>query len=213
MTERLQSRDGEIAESEAERVLALASRQDAVVVGPGLGLGAGAARAVEMLARSEGAPAVFDADALTLLARNPQPIHRRAVITPHPGEMARLLATSSQSVQAARIRRVREAAERYGAVTLLKGAHTLIASPSGALGVNLTGNAGLATAGAGDVLSGVIGAWLARGVAPFEAAAVGAWAHGLAADLAAESVGEEGFVAREVADYIPDALAHAAKPE
>src|SRR5438309_2177456 len=121
--------------------------------------------------------------------------------------MGRLLGRTTAEVQASRIRSVRLAASRYGAVAVLKGARTLVADRSGTLAINRSGNPGLATAGAGDVLAGIIGAWLAIGLDPFRAARAAVWAHGAAADRARQDAGGAGFLAREVADRLPAVLA------
>jgi NAD(P)H-hydrate epimerase len=125
------------------------------------------------------------------------------VLTPHPGEAARLLATSSMRIQSDRLGAARGLARRAGAVVVLKGAHSLVAEPSGGIAVNPTGSPLLATAGSGDVLAGVIGALLAGGLGPREAAVAGAWLHGAAADSLATRLGDAGLLAHEVADAVP----------
>ena len=195
--------NGELAAREASRIAALAARADAVAIGPGFGTGPGPAAVLEAVLATA-TPAILDADALTVLGGRKRQGPRSAaqVLTPHPGEMARLMGVSTEEVQARRVHFAREAARLHG-VVLLKGARTLVAEASGAIGVNLSGNPGLATAGAGDVLSGLIAALLARGLSARDAARAGAWAHGAAADLAAREIGAAGFVARDVADRLP----------
>lgn len=214
MAEPLPAARGEISIASVEHVAALVRRADAILVGPGLGLGEGPAAILELLLAqlprgTRAAPVVADADALTLLARRGARAARNGralVLTPHPGEAARLTGTTTAVVQACRIAAARLAAERHGAIVVLKGARTLVAAPGGWLAVNLTGNAGLATAGAGDVLAGVIAAWLARGLTPYDAARAAAFVHGSAADRAAAEIGPVGFLAGDVADRIPFAL-------
>ncbi len=126
-------------------------------------------------------PLVVDADALIHVTR---PLGRPAVLTPHAGELARMLGVDREEVEARQLHHARPAAEEYAATVLLKGRHTLIAEPDGRVRVTTTGTPWLATAGAGDVLGGLIGALLAAGLAPFDAASVGSWLHGAAATLA-----------------------------
>jgi NAD(P)H-hydrate epimerase len=167
----------------------LLAKATAIAIGPGLGLGDGPARLLaDLLARWHG-PLLVDADALTLLAGRPQAIAGRdavTVLTPHPGELARLLGTGTDAVTADRLAAARSAARAAGATVLAKGARTIVAEPDGHAVVNPTGCAGLATGGSGDVLAGVVGALLAQGLPGLEAAAAGAFLHGRAAELAAE---------------------------
>ncbi len=156
-----------------------AGRVQAWVVGPGGGETAGTELAAALADR---VPVVIDADALAHVL---EPLGVPAVLTPHAGELAALLGTDRTEVEASPLHHVRCAAEHFDAVVLLKGRHTLIAQPDGRVRVNTTGLPWLATAGAGDVLSGVIGALLASGLSPWDAASVGAWLHGSAATLAA----------------------------
>jgi NAD(P)H-hydrate epimerase len=128
------------------------------------------------------------------------------VLTPHPGELARLIGVETAAVQADRIGAARECARRYGAVVVLKGARTLIAPPAGPLWINPTGNPAMAAAGMGDVLTGVIAAHLARGLSPLAAALLGVFLHGRAGDLAAAGSGPWGLLASELADRLPTAL-------
>ena len=170
-----------------------AGRVQAWVVGSG-----GGGDAEEALRRSleDDVPLVVDADALAHVGDH-LPAH--AVLTPHAGELARMTGAERADIEAAPLRHVTEAAERYGCVVLLKGAHTLVAQQGRPTRSNATGNAWLATAGSGDVLAGVIGALLATGLDPFDAASVGAWLHGAAASYA----GRGGpITARAVADAV-----------
>ena len=208
MIEPLAAGEGVIAAKAAARVLALARGADAIVFGPGVGIEKGPGAVLAALLAKPGAPLVIDADGLTLLALGRRPARGRArprecVLTPHPGEMGRLLGIGAADVQAARLRCAREAAVKFQAHVVLKGARTVVASARGPVAVNATGNPGLATAGAGDVLAGVIAAWIGRGMAPFAAAKAAVWAHGAAADRAATEIGSTGFLARDVADRIP----------
>ena len=205
--------DGGIALEATQRVLALCERGDALAVGPGLGDSESTRAAVaELLARVE-RPTVVDADGLNALAgggdRALGALRRpggRFVLTPHPGEAARLLGSSSATVQSDRTAAVRELCVRSGAIVVLKGHRTLIASPDGRLSINASGNPGLATAGTGDVLCGMLGAFLSRGLEPRDAARLAVFAHGDAGDRAAARLGTDGLIASDVIECIPDAL-------
>ena len=167
-----------------ERASELVARADAVVCGPGLGRAAHVSPLVERLLGEVSVPLLLDADALSALAGRLEAIAGRAhptVLTPHAGELARLLGADRSAIERARLASVEAASAQSGACVLLKGPDTLVASPGEALRVVETAVPQLATAGAGDVLSGVIAALLARGLAPLEAASLGALAHGLAA--------------------------------
>ncbi len=155
-------------------------------------------------------PCIIDADALNAIAKDTSKLKSKEaniVLTPHPKELSRLLNIDTKEVQADRIKSARQAATKFGCVVVLKGSYSVIADPAGNVFINPTGNPGMATAGAGDVLSGIIGGLLAQGLNALDAAAVGVYVHGLAGDLAAEELGDAGMVAGDIADFIPIALA------
>lgn len=184
-----------------ETIATVARKATALALGPGLGRGAGRRELVrDLLARIE-LPAVVDADALFEL----EPTERGAptVLTPHSGELARLLGTDSGWVDAHRLEAARDAAARFGAVVLLKGADTIVASPDGRVVVSDFGPPSLATAGTGDVLTGVIGAFLSKGLDPMTAAAAAAVAHGLAARRVEP---QAGLVASDLLPSLPAVL-------
>jgi NAD(P)H-hydrate epimerase len=192
--------------SAVDSIRAAAAGADAAVIGPGIGLAAGTAEAVSALVRAISCPLVLDADALTLLAGKEAALRRRrqiTVLTPHPGEMARLIGGSVEQVQKDRVGAARDAAGRCGAVVVLKGAGTVTASPDGRYWINRTGNAGMATGGTGDVLAGLIAALLAGGLPVESAAPLAVFIHGLAGDLAAEARGTTGLIASDLARKIP----------
>ena len=166
---------------------ALTDRADVLVVGPGLGQ-APWGRSLLSLAAQREVPQIWDADALNLLASGSVELPAGCVITPHPGEAARLLQCSTAEVQADRPAAVRELARRYGCVALLKGAGTLIAAPDGRLALCDRGHPAMASAGLGDVLAGVVGALLAQALSPFAAACLATWLHA----AAGERLGGEG---------------------
>ncbi len=189
--------------------LELSAKADAVVIGCGLGAWPDTGRFVRKFLRLVDKPTVVDADALNCLSDDPTPLegkHADMALTPHPGEMARLLGTNIEQIQSDRVGAVRKAASRFGSVVVLKGAHTLIAEPSGRVFINVTGNSGMATGGTGDVLAGAIGGLLAQGLSPLDAAVCGTYIHGMAGDIAASKLGEPGMIAGDVLRYLPKAL-------
>jgi ADP-dependent NAD(P)H-hydrate dehydratase / NAD(P)H-hydrate epimerase len=188
---------------------ALLSGRDAIAIGPGLGLEPATQTFVRRVVVEAAVPAVVDADALTALAGHLDVLKgARAArcLTPHPGEMARLLGVAVADVQRDRIELVRAFAVTHGVHIVLKGAMSVIASPDGVVLLNPTGNPGMASGGTGDVLTGMVGALLARGFAPGDALASAVYLHGLAGDVAAERVGEESLVARDLLTALPAAF-------
>ena len=201
--------EGYVTSAALEQILELAERTSALAVGPGMGTRDEGRRLVEGILREVETPVLLDADAITNLAGTDALTNRDipTVITPHAGELGRLLGAGAKEVSASRLRSAREAAEGHGCCVLLKGSDTLVAG-GGKVAVNSTGNVALATAGTGDVLSGVIGALLSRGMGAYEAAQAGAWAHGRAAELWLEETGwpAESLVATDLLEYLPEAL-------
>ena len=194
----------------AARALALAESRDVVVLGPGLGADPATQAFVRQIIRECPVPIVIDADALNALSgdigadfvRRDRP----AVLTPHPGEMARLVGSTPADVQGRRLETVRSAAAATGAVVVLKGQRTLIAEADGRVAVNPTGNPGMATAGTGDVLAGIVGALLARGPDAWTAATSAVYVHGAAGDEAASRLGEESLTASDLIAALPAVL-------
>ncbi|WP_043957189.1 NAD(P)H-hydrate dehydratase, partial [Lysobacter sp. A03] len=180
---------------------ALISEASAIVAGPGLGQGAWGRERLRAIFAS-GLPVVLDADALNLIAAGFVPAPANAVLTPHPGEAARLLQTAITDVQRDRFAAARAIALRYQAVVVLKGAGTIVSDPSGAVSLIDAGNPGMAVGGMGDVLSGVIGALLAQGLAQSDAAACGALLQSVAGDSAAEEGGERGLLPSDLMRWL-----------
>jgi NAD(P)H-hydrate epimerase len=180
--------------------LSAAAKAGALAIGPGLGREPEALRLRDELLAAGEQPVVLDADALHEL--EPGDWGSRAVLTPHAGELARLLGEESAWVAAHRLEAARRGAERFGAVCLLKGADTIVASPGEGALVCVTAAPGLATAGTGDVLTGILAAFLAKGMEPRLAAAAAATAHG----LAARSLPQTGLVASDVIAALPAVL-------
>jgi len=185
-------------------------RADAVAIGPGLGEGPRQRALVVAALDGIDVPLVLDADALNVLGEDTTPLVKRTdatVITPHPGEMGRLLQLSGGEVQSDRLGSVRRTASELECVVVLKGAGTIVAGPDGSAVVNPTGGPELATAGTGDVLTGVVTTLLAEGLDAVAAAVAGVFVHGLAGAAAARAVGGRGVVAWDVAEALPIAAA------
>jgi len=214
MTEPLPTNtSGGVDASALERVLRLAAARDAVVLGPGLGQDPSTVDFVRAFIAQCPRPLLVDADGLNAVASGGPTEAARAlrrsaetVLTPHPGELARILGIGVREVQARRLDAARGFAAESGTTLVLKGYRSVVASASGIAAVNPTGNPGMATGGTGDVLAGMIGTLLARGCDAFLAAAVGCYLHGLAGDRAAARHGQEGLVAGDVVEAVPEVL-------
>jgi NAD(P)H-hydrate epimerase len=178
---------------------AAVAHAQAIVVGPGLGATQATRALVRAILRASTVPVVLDADALNVLAPLRAPLGGRAplLLTPHPGEAARLLGGSAAAVQADRRAALQALCDRSGAVVVLKGAGTLVGDGRRCYR-NRTGNPGLATGGSGDVLAGLLGALLAQGLSPFDAACLAAHVHGLAGDRVARTRSQRGMIAADL---------------
>ena len=187
---------------------------DVVAVGPGLGQSEDVRALVRWLVTSTDRPLVIDADGLNVLAGMVDilaGLTRPVILTPHPGEFARLVGGSVQSIQADRITHASEFARRFeSVVVVLKGAGTVVTSGRQVY-VNATGNPGMATGGAGDVLTGVIAGLLGQKLPPFQAAQFGVYIHGVAGDIARDQNGMVGMIAGDIVDALPDAFDHSAE--
>ncbi len=191
-----------------------ASRMDAVAIGPGLSLDPETQELIRGLVADVPRPMVVDADALSALAGHLDVLQRAAgprALTPHPGEMARMLGVGIAQVQADRLEVTREFCRRHRVALALKGAGTVVGGPDGRVLINPTGNPGMAKGGSGDVLTGMVGAFLARGLAAVDALLAGVYLHGLAGDLARDERGEEGLLAGDIVEAIPAAMAPASR--
>ncbi|NPV90984.1 MAG: NAD(P)H-hydrate dehydratase [Firmicutes bacterium] len=187
----------------------LLPRISVIAVGPGLSQYPEAAEFMGRLLQRARVPLVIDADGLNTIAQEPdlmKDVKAPLVLTPHPGEMARLMQTTIKEVQNGRIEMARAASTRWRATVVLKGAGTIIAGTSGQILVNTTGNPGLASGGTGDVLTGIIAGLIAQGVSPEEAAGIGTFVHGRAGDLAREDLGMRGMIASDVISRLPAVL-------
>jgi NAD(P)H-hydrate epimerase len=178
--------------------------QAVLAIGPGMGTDENARRQLELALDSVALPSVLDADALNLLALYPallEKVPAGSVLTPHPGEFTRMFGASSNSFE--RLEKLREAAQKLGCTIVLKGAHSATATPEGQVFFNSSGNPGMATAGSGDVLTGVIAALRAQGLPPEKAAWAGVCWHGLAGDRAAAQRGQAGLLASDLVEELP----------
>ena len=197
---------GYITKESVCEILSRLEEVDVAAVGPGLSIGDETKDVVFSIVKSSKVPIVLDADGINLLAKDVSVLRNlRApmVITPHPGEMARLLGISVKEVQSDRVNIARSFSKEWGVITVLKGSRTIIASPEGEIYVNATGNAGMSTGGSGDVLTGIISSLIGQGVKPLDAAVAGVYLHGLCGDNVAQRKGEHGLIAGDLVQEIP----------
>jgi hydroxyethylthiazole kinase-like uncharacterized protein yjeF len=179
--------------------------KQALVVGPGIGTAEETAELIEKLYCEVETPILVDADGLNILAADTTLLKKAPgprILTPHPGEMARLTGLTTSAIQKNRIEVTREFATKHHVHIVLKGADTLVCDPEGNMAINPTGNPGMAAGGMGDVLAGLIGGFLAQGLSPWQACCLGVYSHGLAGDRLAEET-SAGYLASELADQIP----------
>ncbi len=212
MTEPLvETRTGGLGLAAAVTALDLLATRDALALGPGLGTESGTRAVVIAVLGRRAVPAVLDADGLNAFGADRRPHvglragHQPLVLTPHPGEAARLLGTSVAAVQSDRLHSARSLARETASVVVLKGRYSVVAHPDGHASFNASGNAGMASGGMGDALTGIVGALLARGLSGFDAARLGTYVHGAAGDLVAARSGEDGLIAGDLIDALPDA--------
>ncbi|MBS1709317.1 MAG: NAD(P)H-hydrate dehydratase [Armatimonadetes bacterium] len=199
--------DGAVSPGAAEVVLAASARFDAALFGPGLTHGAAATDFLAKVWPRWEKPSCLDADALNAVALGLPLPPVDCALTPHPGEIGRLLQWPVQVVQSDRFHAVRSAVRQTGKTVLLKGPYSIVGAPDEPLNVNPTGNPGMATAGMGDVLGGVVATLCAQDLTPYEAASCAMFWHGMSGDTCAQAVGAIGFLARDVADQLPQTRA------
>lgn len=198
-----------LAEDAVPVILELAESADALAIGPGLGQSAKLAEVLEIVLVQADLPVVLDADGINALTKLRVDVLKRrqapTVLTPHPGEFARLLKCSTEDVQANREELAAKFALEHSVILVLKGNQTIVTDGE-RLYRNNTGNPGMATGGSGDVLTGLIAALIAQGMTPFDAAQLGVHIHGKAGDLAAEAKGQVGMIASDLIEFLPQAL-------
>ena len=201
--------DGEFSVDTYEKVAPYFSKSDAIAFGCGVGLSSGVDETLRSLITKNTKPLIIDADGINSLSKHIDLLKEKAcpiVLTPHEGEMSRLLDKSVGYIRSNRAEVAVGFATRFGVTLLLKGKNTVIASADGDVFINPTGNSGLATAGSGDVLTGIITALISSGLSPFDAAVAGAYIHGLSGDIAAEKLGSRSMTASDIIEYLPNAF-------
>ena len=184
-------------------------KQTAILLGCGIGLNEVSERITRYLISHATCPVVCDADAITILSRDKEFLRahgEKLILTPHPGEAARLLDASAEDVQNGRIRAAQTISESFHCVTVLKGNRTLISSPDGRLAINLCGNPGMAKAGAGDLLAGILAGFIAQKIDPFDAACLSVYLHARAGDIAKMNLGEASLLPSDMARFLPQAI-------
>ncbi len=211
MTEPLPETDGRtLGPDSLKRTLSiLKERKTALAIGPGISTSDETAEYLVELLRKTRVPTLIDADGLTLIANEPKllgTIKTPLVLTPHPGEMSRLTGLSTDEIQQNRVELSKDYSRKNGIYLVLKGSRTIVSTPKGKVYINPTGNPGMASGGTGDVLTGVIGGLLAERINPEDASRLGVYVHGLAGDFAAEVIGQTGYTAKELANFIPAAM-------
>ena len=200
--------DGQLSPDVAGDVLDLVDRQDAVAAGPGLGQKPAAGALVQALIDHVSVPLILDADALNCVAEKQLSLSRHAptIVTPHPGEFSRLTGYSTDVIGSRRQTLAADFAGQTGAVVVLKGTGTVVSDGTHTY-INSTGNSGMATAGSGDVLTGIITALCGQGLSAYEAAVAGVYAHGLAGDLCAAEMSQRSLIASDLLTWLPHAWA------
>ena len=209
------TRAGGVSRTARRAILEAASQSRALVAGPGLGASGETKAMVYELIRKASCPLLLDADALNVLGEDLGSLQERpgpTVLTPHPGEMARLFGLGTKEIQADRREFAARCARRSHAVVILKG-HRTVVTDGGVYFENTTGNPGMAKGGMGDVLAGFLGALLARGLEPLDAAILGVYIHGFAGDLAAQKFGQESLIASDVVAALPEAFSREPHPK
>lgn len=209
MTIGLACENGIVSADAAKSIIEFANKSDVVVFGPGIGQSESIFKILQQLIKSYDKTLVIDADGLNALSKNPEILKSKncnIILTPHPGEMSRLTGKPIADIQENRKSCAEQFAAEYDVTVVLKGESTVVAALGKESYINKTGNVGMATAGSGDVLSGVIGSLLGQGLCAFDAAILGVYLHGLAGDIAADEKTVYGMVAGDIIDKLPDAF-------
>ncbi|MCJ7624644.1 MAG: NAD(P)H-hydrate dehydratase [Anaerolineaceae bacterium] len=200
---------GSISYSNKLRLLEISTKMQIVVIGPGLSLQNETQQLVRELVREIPVPLIIDGDGINAICDDLNCVLGRkaeTILTPHPGEMSRIFKSSVSEIKSNRIEILQKTCSDLNAIILLKDAHTLIGYPDGKVYINLSGNSGMATAGSGDVLTGIIAAMYGLGLSISEAASKGVFIHGLSGDLAAGEIGEDGITAQDILEFVPKAV-------
>ncbi|MFQ6090306.1 MAG: NAD(P)H-hydrate dehydratase, partial [Candidatus Bipolaricaulia bacterium] len=209
ITHPLPDSDGALSHAALEEIEGSLKLQDALAIGPGLSRRPETAELVQALVPRLALPTVIDADGLNNLSDDPAILKRAEaplILTPHPGELSRLIKKDIKEIERDRVGTARGVAAEFEVILVLKGVPTVIARPDGFIYINSTGNSGLASGGSGDVLTGMIGGLLGKGLKPEEAAVCGVYLHGLIADRLKERTGERGMIAGDLIREMPVVL-------
>jgi len=196
-------RKGVIGITHFDKILTESESSDVIAIGPGCGNTAETSELVRRIIQELEKPVVIDADGLNAISRNPDILlekKSKVVMTPHPGEMSRLIGISTDEINERPLEIAKEYASKWDVIMVLKGARTVVAAPNGDVFVNVTGNSGMATAGAGDVLTGIIAGFIGQGLSPLEASRLGVYVHGRSGDSSAEYKGEYGLLAGDIVE-------------
>ncbi len=202
------TKEGTFAEEGAERVIEFSKEKNAVLIGPGLSQHPSTINFVKKVLPNINVPMVIDADGLNAISDHPGILRMckgTPVLTPHPGEMSRLIKKSTKEIQQEREQCAVDFARQMGVVVVLKGYHTVIASPEGDYSINTTGGHGLSKGGTGDVLAGLIAGLIAQGMSPYHASQLGVWLHGRAGDLAERGLHPRSMTAVDLFDFLHQA--------
>lgn len=198
--------DGHLTKNSIMDILNSIDITDVIAFGPGIGTNDDIIDVITEILNFHKGPIVIDADGINSLSKNPKVLtnsNSPIIITPHPGELARLLGISLKEIQENRIYYSKYTAEKYNIIVVLKGFNTIVSSPKGEIYINSTGNPGMATAGSGDILTGIIASLIGQGLTPIDGAELGVFLHGLAGDMARQDKGEYGLIATDVLENIP----------
>ncbi|MEJ2628089.1 MAG: NAD(P)H-hydrate dehydratase, partial [bacterium] len=203
-----ETKSGSIAKNNTRELKKLSQKVDFVVIGPGLSLEEETQELIRELISTIDKPLLIDGDGITAVCTHPEICKKRkapTIITPHPGEMARMIGKSITEIKKSPLQILKNETKKWNSMIILKGAHTLIGMPTGQMYLNLSGNSGMASAGSGDALTGTIAAMYGLGLPVKEAVKTGVFLHGFSGDLAAAEIGEDGVTAREIMEFLPDA--------
>ncbi len=195
--------------SALDKILDFSKKADVLAIGPGLSQEPTTQKLIQRLILNIDKPIVLDADGINAISKDVKILNKRKsdiVITPHPGEMARLIKKHVGYIQKNRLKAAKDFAKDFGVVCVLKGYKTVVANPKGDFYINSSGNPGMATAGTGDVLTGIIASLIGQNIAPFDASRLGVYIHGLSGDLAKKEKGEASLIATDILRYLPFAF-------
>jgi len=204
-----ETEDGSISVENIDELIKISSKVDFVVIGPGLSLNEETGRFVKEFVNKVERPILIDGDGIALISDNLKSIRNRkniTILTPHPGEMSKITGFSINQIMENRVEIVRQTAKELKSIIVLKGAHSLIGYPDGYVLINTSGNSALATAGSGDVLTGVIAAMMGLGLEIKESVSTGVFIHGFSGEIASENIGKDGVTAQTIIDFLPIAL-------